>query len=174
MLGWRDRTRRPRRRLTFSLREIFPSRKSGESMVQLICTLGAVALAADPHPDIATFKGRWNAVSANSDGNEIPVEFLHGFSWFVGEKAIESVTAKGKRFDGRYTLDPTKTPKHLTVKVTVDGTETTYESIYRIKDEVLTVCSDLGPSGTGDGPRPPDFMPGKGRHIVVFRKGKSK
>ena len=68
-------------------------------------------------------------------------------------------------------LNPKKNPKEIDLTPVMEGkTEgKTKYGIYHIEKASLTICTTIG-----NGPRPKDFRPGKGRHVVKYTRKQAK
>jgi uncharacterized protein (TIGR03067 family) len=79
------------------------------------------------------------------------------------------VTYMGKeRNKSTFKLDPTKTPKQITLTRTEDNQTFVEEGIYELKDDTLVIC--VGDSDPNN--RPKELKFGKGRTFIILERNK--
>lgn len=106
-------------------------------------TLAALMLApaADPPADLKPFQGKWVLASATLGGRDHNDDFKGLALSIEGDKYVVSV---GLNIDkGTISLDPSKSPKHITLASSEKAGPfkgRTMPGIYELKDGKLTVC----------------------------------
>lgn len=97
--------------------------------------------AADPPADLKPFQGKWVLASATLGGRDHNDDFKALALSIDGDKYAVSV---GLNIDkGTITLDPSKSPKHITLASSEKAGPfkgRTMPGIYELKDGKLTVC----------------------------------
>jgi len=132
----------------------------------LSCCLGiaSVVLAADKKgdsadADVKELQGTWQATKWDS-GKSAPAKEIKDFTLvFKGD------TVKIRKKEAvRFKLDPTKKPKWIDIE---DGPVPT-EGIYKLEDEVLTICVVAGAKSDKPATRPTEFEAKKGDIYVLL------
>lgn len=110
-------------------------------MNALTLTALLLAPAADPPADLKPFQGKWVLASATLGGRDHNDDFKGLALSIDGDKYAVSV---GLNIDkGTITLDPSKSPKHITLASSEKAGPfkgRTMPGIYELKDGKLTVC----------------------------------
>ena len=94
--------------------------------------------AANQDPDFENIKGTWKIVSSEWDGEPNP-KAVGNFFTFDGAslkawlRDIGDVTLE-------YKIDPSKQPKHMTVKLGRPPNDMIYSAIYELNGDTLKVC----------------------------------
>ncbi|MCS6866144.1 MAG: TIGR03067 domain-containing protein [Gemmataceae bacterium] len=120
----------------------------------LVAGLGGVAAAAyaDEKADekaLHELAGTYVLIGLEGKGLKITEEMLKDVD--ASERTIKIqgreiiAVTKGKDDPAKFTIDPSKNPRHITITSTKNGrTETNY-GIYEFKDGILTICAtDMG------------------------------
>lgn len=132
----------------------------------LAAALAAPAAAADVP---AALTGSWTAIEAQRDGAE--ASELVGHRLEFEDQAFRILGADGKLlYAGRYAVDATALPARIDFVQEAGGAKgQTWEGIWRLEDERLTIVDDAPDPAKG---RPVDFAAGEGSgHVmVVFRR----
>lgn len=123
--------------------------------------------------ELDQFQGVWVLTSSRTDGRDTPPEGIKQLADFKIIVKSDTWTCKvgdETRFDGKFRLDPTKTPKWF------DFTNTsgphkgkTFLAIYKLEADTLTYCE------AAEGKlRPSEFAakPASGRTLNVFKREK--
>jgi uncharacterized protein (TIGR03067 family) len=128
------------------------------STALLATSLGVLAQDPAVTAEMKKLQGTWVRVYVVVDGKKSE----------DGKKAPDEevvLTIKGDSYDGdTFTLDPTKTPKHINV---ADEKGKTVPGIYELKDGELKLCFPFPFEGKLDGKRPADFTVKAGSNNVV-------
>ena len=149
------------------------------SLVAIFCAVGFVASGgsgtladekADLEKEVRKFKGTWTIESSETGGKELPADELKGFIvTFDGDK---HTVKKGDEVIqvGTQELDPSKSPKTITVTMTEGPNKgTVMLGIYEFDGDTLKVCFD--PEGKK---RPTEFKsaPGSPNFVNVHKRVK--
>lgn len=121
-----------------------------------------------PQDDLAKFQGTWVAVSFEKEGEKTAEEHL-GAVRLVIEGDRYRYTEPGGGFEGRYRLDPTRSPKEID-SIPTDGEHRgrVAPAIYEIDGDTHRVC--FAPPGSEDRPTALVDSPGEGCRLYVMRK----
>jgi uncharacterized protein (TIGR03067 family) len=125
--------------------------------------LSSQSLPDDPvKKDLAQFQGSWQAVSViNADGSPgLPDQVKNTTLVVAGNQFTlrdKEVTVKG-----RFTIDPTRTPKTIDVVLADQESKGKILGIYRIDGDLRKSCFAMP-----DQPRPKDF-PAQGKGYLQF------
>jgi uncharacterized protein (TIGR03067 family) len=138
----------------------------------LFAVLAPTATADDKaDADLKAMVGKWTVVKAELGGKDV-TEHLKDLDFQVRDKG--AYTAKvGKMVDkGAFTVDPSKSPKHMDIKTGKDGPSAgkTIKAIYKIDGDSLTVCYEFG----GEGDRPTEFKtkPDTKQYLAEYKRAK--
>jgi uncharacterized protein (TIGR03067 family) len=93
---------------------VFPM-KSNLCVLAMACLLmgSNSALDDDPGTDLKNLQGTWKIVRAEQEGNDVKGQL--GYDEFLIEGNSSQVRIKGEVRKGRFQIDPSKTPKQITV-----------------------------------------------------------
>lgn len=133
-----------------------------------IVSLCAVALVqADGLKDL---NGYWVPSEGQLNGEKAPDDFINSIKLTLADGKY-SVIVNGEKETGSYTVDTSKKPATMDIRVDVDGKKgKTVLAIYVLSGDTLKVCYQLG----GDS-RPTDFTSTKdNRQFVVTYKRQKK
>jgi uncharacterized protein (TIGR03067 family) len=137
-------------RLPFSV----PPMVRSLSQVFMVCMAVGVSSADEKPKDDNAIQGEWRIVSFVEDGQGVPAAEFKG-AYYAFEKGKMVMKKDGKMFvKGTYTLDPSKTPKHIDVVVTNDKKGETEQGIYKLEGDKLTICA---PAFAKNKERPKEF-----------------
>jgi uncharacterized protein (TIGR03067 family) len=149
------------------------------SLATIFCAVGFVASGgsgtladekADLEKEVRKFKGTWTIESSETGGKKLPADELKGFIvTFDGDK---HTVKKGDEVIqvGTQELDPSKSPKTITVTMTEGPNKgTVMLGIYEFDGDTLKVCFD--PEGKK---RPTEFKsaPGSPNFVNVHKRVK--
>jgi uncharacterized protein (TIGR03067 family) len=112
-------------------------------------------------------QGAWRAVGGAFAGEKLLGDDLQLYRVRLdGDRVRVALPPKGFPGEGTLTLNPTASPKQLTVKPTTEGSKA-LEGIYRFDGEQLVVCI-----GGGKDPRPKEFKTevGKSYGLLVLER----
>jgi len=117
--------------------------------------------------ELAKMQGTWKVVSVIINGQELKEEEIKDDRLVIKD---DHFTLKGGKqtLEGKFTLDPSKTPKHLDAEATsgdMKGAKSV--GIYQLTGDTLKVCYSVPPN-----PRPTEFSsePKSSRALVVYKK----
>jgi uncharacterized protein (TIGR03067 family) len=132
------------------------------TMAFLATSLGVLAQEPRVTEEMKKLHGTWVRVYVIADGKKSE----------DGKKAPDNevvLNIKGDSYDGdKFTLDPTKTPRHINVASMDDkGKATTLPGIYELKDGELKLCFPYPFEGMLNGTRPTGFDVKAGSNNVV-------
>ncbi len=137
-----------------------------------ICTalvpLALLLVAADAKEDAikkekAALKGKWQVVTLEDSDGKTPEEETRKMRASITDSVISTKQGKDDS-QGEYTIDPTKNPKEIDIKL-LDGPEKGkwVKGLYRIDGDTLVICSaDPGED------RPKEFKVAKGSNSVLI------
>lgn len=129
---------------------------------------GAKAKPADP--DLAKLQGKWKPIKiVSNELGEAPPAVVNDMAWeFVGNKFRGKDPGQEMKEVGKFTIDSSKSPKHITMSGfdPGKGKEVEMLGIYELKGDTLTVCL------SDDGTRPTEFAAKKGgaTGLLVLKK----
>jgi uncharacterized protein (TIGR03067 family) len=121
--------------------------------------------------------GAWKLVSLEIDGEKLPGEITKTMGAVF---TATTVTTKSRGKDdtpGRYTLDPSKSPKHIDfTDPSEKGKDAVVPAIYSLEGDTLKVCSpgEYKKGGRAPRKRPTKFdaSEGTGQMLMVFKRTK--
>jgi len=127
----------------------------------------AAATATQPggkgKSDQELFQGKWEVMSAEKGGMEIPEEFQKGFRLTVkGDKITVDILGESK--EATFKLDPSKKPR--AIDLTFEGKSV--KGIYEFKGTTLRVCVPLEEGAD----RPKEFKSEGETILATFRRPK--
>jgi uncharacterized protein (TIGR03067 family) len=129
----------------------------------VVLTVGLL-LGADAKDDgkkeLEKFQGEWTVESGERDGQKFPEEVAKSLKRTVkGDKTI--VSREGQVVaEGTITLDPTKKPKTIDIKLDASGE--TVQGIYELDGDTLKIC--YAAPGM---PRPKEFATKEGSGLTL-------
>ncbi len=152
------------------------SRALGAVMLTVIVWTAAVTLAADSEEairaDRAVLAGEWRVVSIEANGNTNADPAVARVTVVNGVDGTWSLLADGKPIaEGTSTIDPTTTPKTITLKGTRGSVENArgkhYHGIYEVHENSRRIC--FVPA---DKPMPEAFLGSSetGQILVTFER----
>jgi uncharacterized protein (TIGR03067 family) len=95
--------------------------------------------AQGPKPDHDSLQGTWKGVSGTGAGQKIPEEMIKQVTIkFVGD--IMDVTQPGQHHKGAFTLDPSRTPKRITVVADKTENYIGMQGVYSVDGDTLRIC----------------------------------
>lgn len=111
-----------------------------------------IAQSADPKADAKAVEGTWLPTSLELGGAKMQGDQFKGLQLILADGKYTLKTPQGDD-KGTYTIDATKSPKHLDIKGTEGPNKgKSFLCIYELGGDTLRVCYDL--SGTT---RPSEF-----------------
>ena len=133
----------------------------------LAASLTAFAGAATN--DTATVQGSWKPAVAELGGHPMSEALLKTISLKLDDGKYE-VFVGTEPDRGTYTIDPTTTPKQMTIKGTEDPNHgRTFPAIYEISGDTLRICYDLSGANT---PATFKTMAGTKLYLVTYQRVK--
>jgi uncharacterized protein (TIGR03067 family) len=133
------------------------------------CIVPLVAVAQDPKSDavkeeMKKLEGTWVVVSSSANGKENKETGVR--QWvFNGDQV--SLPFRGEQATTSYRVDPSQTPKALTIQTPKTDSETIIgDAIYELSGDTLRVC--FGPPGS----RPKEFSDKDQRLILILKRKK--
>lgn len=109
------------------------------------------------------FQGKWNMTKGQMNGEDLPEDFVKGFSLTFTKAKFEAKLADGSGEEGEFKLDPKSKPASATFTA---GGETR-KAIYKFDGDSLHLCvSDKG------GETPKEFAGKDGNLFFVMKKNK--
>ena len=148
-----------------------------KALLGLAAVFGLVALAPvgaapktkdEPKDALKAFEGEWRFVSWESNGTELPKEFLDGHKWTVkGDKYAFSGGDQSE--EGTIKLDADKKPTTIDLDITSGNDKGKQQvGIYKVEKDGITLC--LARPGEKD--RPTEFSGAgdKGHILIVIKK----
>ena len=148
--------------------------------IAVLLSLGATLLVAAETPkkevqqERKKLEGTWRVVSQEANGKKYPAEFANRFTYVFKGNRIHfrgDNTTPGADLEFTYTLDPTRKPKHLDMKLVKSsdnkGIGKVARGIYILEGETLKLCY-------GGKERPTEFATKKGQHraVVILKREK--
>ena len=140
--------------------------------ILLIASAGLVLNAATAsrdavRGDVARLQGTWSIVSVKIDGQPLNMDMLKAAKLSI-RGASYSFRLDQTVWELTFQVDESKTPKAIDLYV-VKGPEQgkTYHGIYKLDDEVYTICRTIEPGK--DRPRTFGTAPDSGLIMVVWR-----
>ena len=126
--------------------------------------LGGLGPAADEKPDDAKrMQGAWAMASSNHEGRSMPEGLVKEFRREVRGNEYAVFRGDKEVVKGTFTLDPSRKPKAIDVKLTSGpDKDRTMLGIYEFDGEVLRLC--FAPPGKE---RPKDFAAKTGTPFVL-------
>jgi len=125
--------------------------------------------------ELKKFEGKWKVTAMAMDGQERAADDNNVVVEFKDRKlVVKENDQEAKEFFDVAALDPSTTPKILDLKALVDegplAKGTTYEAIYKLDDDTLTLAIYAGP----DKKRPEKFESAQGSGVVVVTMKREK
>lgn len=113
--------------------------------------------------DQRRLQGAWRVISATVAGQPRGAE--ENARWTIAGATI--VMEVEERREGRFTLDPSKSPRRIDiVAASSDGAQPEeIHGVYELRGDDLSVCL-----GSGDEPRPTSLRPGTGQVSFVLKR----
>lgn len=131
----------------------------------------------------AGLQGRWEFVSVVVEGEVFLKNEAHKFAWrdedlrnLMNDWIVEGDRLRPMKADainsgsrGRFTLDDTRDPKHITLQLEGEEGQVTFRGIYSIEGGALKVCVNVI---ANDVCRPEEFVAKKGSTVLIatFKK----
>src|SRR5262249_2328783 len=113
------------------------------------------------NPDKEAIQGTWIAESAQTEGKKIGDDQVKKCKISFNGDKIELVGLSHGKGQGTFTLDPTKKPQGIDMRI--PDMDDVF-GIYELDGKTLKLCLNAGP-----GERPKEFT-GKGHHIWLVMK----
>jgi uncharacterized protein (TIGR03067 family) len=138
----------------------------------LVVAVGLALVAADKpdakKEDKDAIQGTWTFVSGERNGEEPPDNVKSMKLTFKGDMVTAVVGDKTQ--EAKFTLDPSKKPKEISLTMKRDGQERTVHGIYELDGDTLKICH----SEKDDGPLPKEFSGKKDskQALMVFKRAK--
>jgi uncharacterized protein (TIGR03067 family) len=133
----------------------------------------AVLLAGDANEDVAKaevkkLQGTWQVTKWVGDSGEaVGADEIKDFTFVFKGETVDMRNGKdSKRPMFKFSLNPTKKPKWLDIEM--GGPIGTTEGIYKLEDDLLTLCLVSGGKDDKPAPRPTDFAVKKGEFHALF------
>ena len=143
---------------------------SRTAVAVVLSLLAPVSVVADPPADLKPFQGKWVLSSATLAGRDHLDDFKGLTLTIDGDKYAVSVW--GNLDKGTITLDPSKSPKHITLASSEKAGPfkgRTMPGIYEFKDGKLTVCLNSEKDDRPEKFEAPDKVP---LMLFVFEREK--
>jgi uncharacterized protein (TIGR03067 family) len=137
------------------------------AMAMVVLCLSARAADDEAKKDQDQLQGDWSLVSGQRDGQDIPEDFAKSLKRNV-KGNMTTVTRDGEPLaKGSFTLDPTKKPKTIDIKV--EGMDMPVHGIYELEGDTLKICY----AAPGE-ERPKEFAAkaGTGHTFAVWKRDK--
>jgi uncharacterized protein (TIGR03067 family) len=130
------------------------------SLALLVLTF---TVAKDDKKDEDKFQGKWSMAKGEANGENLPDDFVKGFTLTFTKDKFEAKMADGSGEEGEFKLDAKAKP--ATASFTAGGE--TRKGIYKFQDDEIHLCvSDKG------GETPKDFAGKDGNLFFVLKKAK--
>jgi uncharacterized protein (TIGR03067 family) len=117
--------------------------------------------------ELAPFQGSWKPVAVEVDGSPVPPhEYQDARLVIAGDRFLlwNPLPDAGQRVEGSIRVDPSKTPKHLDLRL--DGGQA-FQEVYELEGDTLRVCY---PVRGGARPTSLRTAPGSGLSLAVYRR----
>lgn len=136
--------------------------------VFVLATLAVANAQPGATADLKAMVGKWALVKGELGGKDV-TEHLKALDFRI-EAGGKYTATVGKMVDeGVFTVDPTKTPRHMDIKTGKGGPSAgaTLNAIYKIDGDALVICYQFG-----GGDRPAAFRsePGTQQYLAEYKR----
>jgi uncharacterized protein (TIGR03067 family) len=134
------------------------------SAVGVWLVFGLVVSAQDVQKEYERFQGHWRVTRLEENGEAEPESELRQFRLTIRGRTI-IVEIDGQRQTTEFAIDPTQTPKHISLTPHYgEDKGKTFRGIYEIDQNSLRICATLLPE------RPKAFESRKGLLLMVLQR----
>ncbi len=140
-------------------------------IVLTLITLSAPAQEkTGPPEDLKKLEGTWEVTSLEVDGMVQPKDKTPKQIVITADRL--KMAPQGSEIS--FKIDPSKSPKWITLSLKKDDTTTTIPGIYQLKGDELWLCISVAEKGKAfEGKRPEDFET-KGKLVSLFKAQRAK
>lgn len=127
--------------------------------------------SAKPADDHQLLQGRWQIVSQEDEGKEVPAETFQGIEFrFAGDTMTFVNDGKKELGNVKFTLNSAASPKQMDFAQAIETETRIVQAIYDLNGDTLTLCR----ANNGEKPRPASFSPAdrSGISILVLKRVK--
>ncbi len=129
-----------------------------------ITLIGAEPPTDASKKDLDRIQGQWTVQQAQRDGKDASPEARDKMTVKIdGNKLTIDDTESARAESAELTLDPSKSPATVELKVTRPGHQETLQGIYKIDGDMLSICWTKN-----GGARPTEFATKAGSDQVLF------
>jgi uncharacterized protein (TIGR03067 family) len=130
----------------------------------ILLPAGALSAGDEKKTDKEKLQGEWTLVKAIMGGKELDADKIKEAKPLVIKGDQWRPPFKGPKLT--FTIDPSKTPKHLDLRPEGAGDQFIYKGIYKLEGDTLTFCRGSGPAIE----RPKEFKGGEAVGLLVFKR----